>query len=478
MKKKAKKLLDARDNLLKTKLVGQAQGFVSATTSKIFKRCPSSYYQGWEGNAEENYFNRKPFEVEKPTYKVIGQLSRRDQFDAPSDRHNLIRKYNYQENGLNNPESLIEPLKHYYNKYPEKLKADKALYNNVIPARKEDEDKIGHRYILAAACEKGWQSTPFAKIDRPEVSDWDGVRERPFNIKDPVKMKALIKRIARYYGAAIVGVTKLNPLWVYERSVGARGYEPGEKIEIPKWWVNAIVIGVPHYWDTMYANPTYGIRGDATISASIAAARLEVFIRDLGYATRLHGPDHIRGEVIMPPLMIDAGLGQQGRFSYTITPEFGANVRTAIVTTNLPLDSDQPIDIGLSEFCKVCKLCAEVCPANAISMEDQPGPLRDSGFEGWSINWETCLLYRESVPSSKRCRLCLTVCPWTRKSNWIHNGVKNILLKDPTGIAKYPIIWGAKHIYEMPNKKSYRRPEWGSFRKPPWFFKSEEYLDL
>jgi len=478
MKKILKDILVARYNLIQTELGDVGTGRKGTKLSKWFKRRPSRYYQGWESNAEEDFFDRKPIEVEKSTYNIIGQVRRRDQFDAPSDRHNLIRKLGYHKGRLENPEVLIEPLKKYYEKYPEKLKADRALYNIVNPERKEDEEKIGHRYIIAAACEKGWQSTPFKNIDRPEISDWKGVRNTPYKVKDPAMMTYLIKRIGRYYGAAIVGMTKLNPAWVYARSVGDRGYEPGEEIEIPDWWVNAIVLCVPHYWDTMYANPTYGIRGDATISASIAAARLEVFIREMGYATRLHGPDHIRGEVIMPPLMIDAGLGEQGRFSYTMTPEFGANVRTAVITTNLQLQPDKPIDMGVLEFCKVCKLCAEVCPANAISMEDQPGPLRDSGFEGWSINWETCLLYRESVPSSHRCRLCLTVCPWTRKANWIHKSIKKILLKDPTGLAKHPIIWGAKYIYEMPDKGRYRRPEWGSFREPPWFFRSEDFFEF
>ena len=42
-----------------------------------------------------------------------------------------------------------------------------------------------------------------------------------------------------------------------------------------------------------------------------------------------------------PPIAVDAGQGQQGRFVYTITPELGSNNRSAVVATNFPMAIDQ-----------------------------------------------------------------------------------------------------------------------------------------
>jgi len=42
-------------------------------------------------------------------------------------------------------------------------------------------------------------------------------------------------------------------------------------------------------------------------------------------------------------------------------------VRISGVITDLPVASDKPIDFGLQEFCKTCKICATECPAGALS---------------------------------------------------------------------------------------------------------------
>ena len=46
--------------------------------------------------------------------------------------------------------------------------------------------------------------------------------------------------------------------------------------------------------------------------------------------------------------------------SVVITPELGCNFRPAVVTTNLPMVTDKPIDIGIQDFCKHCKICAQL----------------------------------------------------------------------------------------------------------------------
>ena len=54
-------------------------------------------------------------------------------------------------------------------------------------------------------------------------------------------------------GSTLVGITELNPDWVYGYPIRGRGFENlDEPLEIPDWWTYAIVVGTPMSWDPMY----------------------------------------------------------------------------------------------------------------------------------------------------------------------------------------------------------------------------------
>ena len=96
------------------------------------------------------------------------------------------------------------------------------------------------------------------------------------------------------------------------------------------------------------------------------------------------------------------------------------------------LATDKPIHFGVKEFCNKCKLCAEYCPSGAISMADSPEGMRIRGYEHWYINNGACYnFWRESM-GPMGCRLCVAVCPYTRKSNWIHRAALKVTADDPT----------------------------------------------
>jgi reductive dehalogenase len=89
---------------------------------------------------------------------------------------------------------------------------------------------------------------------------------------------------------------------------------------------------------------------------------------------------------------------------------------------------DSPIDAGIAEFCKRCKKCAEMCPAGALSFEDEPswdvqGPWNQSGHKAWFEHAPKCLAYwRENSVS---CTHCHIACPWAKKDKaWLHEFVK------------------------------------------------------
>ena len=57
-----------------------------------------------------------------------------------------------------------------------------------------------------------------------------------------------------------------------------------------------------------------------------------------------------------------AGLGWLGRNNMLVNKEFGSQFRLVTILTNMPLSVDKPV----KDNCSPCRLCVEVCPAQAI----------------------------------------------------------------------------------------------------------------
>ncbi|HKL38146.1 MAG TPA: reductive dehalogenase, partial [Bacteroidales bacterium] len=220
---------------------------------------------------------------------------------------------------------------------------------------------------------------------------------------------------------------------------------------------------------------------DAYSMLNFIAGKLEVFLKQLGYAARSHVPptDY---DIAMPPLAIDAGLGEQGRNGILITPELGANTRLAAVTTNMPLEPDKPIDIGIKKFCEKCKICAEECPSGAISFADKPpAPVR--GYLRWKIDQDKCFTVWNTVATShpRGCRVCLSVCPYSRKNNWIHRLAKEVDPYDPTGTFSSAMLAMQKGFFSYPGGEEYLPPPDGSnavYQEPPDWLQTDEWFDL
>jgi reductive dehalogenase len=186
-------------------------------------------------------------------------------------------------------------------------------------------------------------------------------------------------------------------------------------------------------------------------------------------------------DLIVPPLAIEAGLGEVARTGYCITPELGGNCRMAVVTTDLPMATDKPIKFGVEEFCNKCKLCAQSCPSGAIPMDDSPKEMVIRGYEHWYINNGACYNYWRESMGPMGCRLCVAVCPYSRKDNWIHSVAREVDPRDPTGVASTGLLWLQKNFFDYPEAEEYRRPPDGhfaSYRPEPTFLHAERYLDL
>ncbi len=131
-------------------------------------------------------------------------------------------------------------------------------------------------------------------------------------------------------------------------------------------------------------------------------------IRNLGYKAKAHTV--MDGEVLQPPLLLLAGLGEVSRIGEVIlNPYLGPRLKSGVVTTDMPLSHDKPIDFGLQSFCESCNKCARECPSGAITA----GPKRMfNGYEIWKSDSQKCTSYRIGTPGGAMCGRCMKTCPW------------------------------------------------------------------
>ena len=257
---------------------------------------------------------------------------------------------------------------------------------------------------------------------------FDAELEEPADVKVeidvPHKMTKIVKHAAKAFGAALVGVCKLNRDWLYTHD------KQGNPINIPDHIENAIVIAVEMDLVALQTTPAFPgafATGNGYSRMAFIQACLAEFIRGLGYDAIPAG-NNIGLSV---PLAIDAGVGQYGRHGLLITPQFGSNVRICKVLTNLPLASDKSINFGALDFCRTCKRCAEACPSQSISYDRDPswsGPTisNNPGVLKWYVNAETC--YHFWTINGNDCSVCITSCPFTKNRHWSH-GVARFFIK-------------------------------------------------
>ncbi len=131
-------------------------------------------------------------------------------------------------------------------------------------------------------------------------------------------------------------------------------------------------------------------------------------IRNLGYKAKAHTV--MDGEVLQPPLLLLSGLGEVSRIGEVIlNPYLGPRLKSGVVTTDMPMTHDKPIDFGLQTFCESCNKCARECPSGAITA----GPkLMFNGYEIWKSDSQKCATYRITTPGGAMCGRCMKTCPW------------------------------------------------------------------
>ena len=131
-------------------------------------------------------------------------------------------------------------------------------------------------------------------------------------------------------------------------------------------------------------------------------------LRNLGYKAKAHTV--MDGDVLQPPLLLLSGLGEVSRIGEVIlNPFLGPRLKSGVVTTDMPLAHDKPVDFGLQRFCEACNKCARECPSGAITA----GPKRMfNGYEIWKSDSQKCATYRITTEGGAMCGRCMKTCPW------------------------------------------------------------------
>lgn len=327
----------------------------------------------------------------KPRYKVTGEIERFDERDNVQSRNTL--------------EPGTPEYAEFYARHPEWESVDGKT-------REISRHHVGHPldglFLMSevmSVARRGMEDS----VDGP-------VAEHKFELT-PERASEKLKGFARHLGADLVRTGPLNPAFIYTH-IGKTWHDPARKHGAPITLEHRHAISIAIALDVAVhkSGPVLAMTTDVMSvynKLAVVSTILAAYIRSLGYPARAHVVSNY--QVLCVPVAIDAGMGELGRHGIMMTQELGSCLKLATVTTDLPLSHDAPVDIGVEEFCKDCRICAERCPSGAISH----GPTRNvRGVEKWSINSQAC--FRVWNETGTDCGICVAACPWSKPRTAIH----------------------------------------------------------
>lgn len=245
--------------------------------------------------------------------------------------------------------------------------------------------------------------------------------------QDPGILTHHVKSLGYFLKADVMGTSKVPESAYYSHD------KQGNPIDVR--YENAIVIVMRKELKAMRASTGHDWMGDpisfqAYQHLGMVAETMANYIRRLGWdASAQYGPSFVdRYSVLLPPLLLAAGIGEVSRAGIILNPFLGLAFKAAVVLTNMPLVPDQPIDFGLQNFCRDCKICAENCPSNAIPMGDK---VMYNGYETWKLDTRRCASFNFTNKNGTMCNTCVKSCPWSNPSTWQHNLVRRLVINVP-----------------------------------------------
>ncbi len=280
--------------------------------------------------------------------------------------------------------------------------------------------------------------TPFAhnllQVIRSMVPHQDGPLNEAADASqfaDPAANARAIKTLSHALGSDLTGICEIpRYAWFSHKEDGA---------EIHPYHRYAVVMLIDQGYDTMegasgddWASGAQSMR--AYLRGAEIAGVMAEFLRSRGVPARPQ--TNADSDVLHIPLILWAGLGELSRIGeLVLNPFVGPRFKSVVLTTDMPLVVDRPIDFGLQYFCSNCLKCARECPCDAIPFGDK---IMFNGYEIWKPDVERCTRYRLTNARGAACGRCMKTCPinkvvdadgalLTRIASWL--GVNAMWLK-------------------------------------------------
>lgn len=341
----------------------------------------------------------------------------------------------------------------------------RAFWDSKIRSKDTDAFFEGHRQQFNARKSAGFRQKDFALRNASwAVSDMfsnrsetGGKREGfqalmenetlvakdKISIEDVKEFTVEFKKVAKLFGADLVGITLIDDRWHYSKRVDTRGFKPVSN-ELPGNFSHVVVLGHSMNKELVDTYPSALASAATGLEYSREAAivtQLTSYIRSLGY----DAVGSMNDTALNIPYAIKAGLGEYARNQLVITPEFGPRVRFSKIFTDIPLSLDFPIRYGITEYCTKCTKCSDACPPKALPYGK---PTFDSGNQStirgvkkWSANCEKCFGYWAKIKTD--CAICMRVCPFNRDYSKLSG---KIFWKLATGRLQSLALWWEKRI--------------------------------
>ena len=281
---------------------------------------------------------------------------------------------------------------------------DRPVHGDLGDKAKHERTRFAFKHPLAAAMVKQIMAM---------VPHQDGeVAEEPDEAcNDPEENARAIKSLSYMLGAELTGICEIPDYAWYSH------VDKGQPVECHHKY--AVVMLIDQEYDTME-----GASGDDFISGAqsmraymrgaVVAGIMGDLVRSLGYSSR--SQTNADSEVLHLPLLLLAGLGELSRIGeLVLNPFVGPRFKSVVLTTDLPLKPDKPIDFGLQYFCSNCWKCARECPCDAISWGDK---VMFNGYEMWKLDAERCARYRLTNQRGLACGRCMKTCPLNKVVTW------------------------------------------------------------
>ena len=242
--------------------------------------------------------------------------------------------------------------------------------------------------------------------------------------QDPEVLTRHVKAAGYFLKADIMGACRVPESAYYSYD------HQGNPVEAR--YENAIVIVMRKDWNAMHASTGSDWIGDAISFQAydhlgMVAETIANYVRRLGWdASAQYGPSFVhKYSVLMPPLLLLAGIGEVSRAGIILNPYLGLGYKAAAVLTDMPLIPDKPIDFGLQSFCQNCKTCGQNCPSRAIPMGDK---VMYNGYQTWKLDTKRCASFNFTNKKGTMCNRCVKSCPWTNPPTWPGNLVRGMVM--------------------------------------------------